>query len=167
MKIAIVVIFLLMFTARVGMAADAARYELRDGSIIRAEIISLQDGHYTLQSETLGTIRIEKSRIRSITMGAAKPADKSVTTSSPTPDASAPAASARIENLSKAIMADPGMMDRLSSLSQDPDVMQVLRDPEIMKAVNAGDLASLMSNQKFMQMLNNSTIQDIVKQVSP
>ena len=58
-------------------------------------------------------------------------------------------------------------MDKISSLSQDADVMRVMQDPAIMKAIEEGDIASLMSNDKFMQILNDPTIQAIVKKASP
>ena len=162
MRVAIVVVFLLILTARAGLAAEPAEIELRDGSVIRAEIISLQDDIYTVKSETLGTIRIEKSRIRSIRMGSGDTAGKSVSPPAPAPDVTA-----QIKTQAEAMMRDPSIMDTISSLSQDEDVMRVMQDPAIMKAVKEGDIASLMSNDKFMQILNDPNVQAIVKKVSP
>jgi hypothetical protein len=162
MRVAIVIVFLLILMARTGLAAEPAEIELRDGSIIRAEIISLQDDFYTVKSQTLGTIRIEKSRIKSIRMGPGDTAGKSVTTPSPAPDVAA-----QVKTQAEALMRDPSIMDTISSLTQNEDVMRVMQDPAIMKAINEGDIATLMSNDKFMQILNDPNIQAIVKKASP
>ena len=162
MRVAIAVVFLLILMAGEGLAAEPAEIELRDGSVIRAEIISLQGDFYTVKSQTLGTISIEKSRIRSIRFGSGDTAAQSVSTSSPTLDVAT-----QIKTLAEAMEGDQSIMDKISSLSQDADVMRVMQDPAIMKAIEAGDIASLMSNDKFMQILNNPTIQAIVRKGSP
>jgi len=74
MKVVGIVTVLLFILAGQAFAAEPAEINLRDGSVIRAEVISLQDGLYTLKSETLGTIVIEKSQISSIKMGTGDPA---------------------------------------------------------------------------------------------
>ncbi len=162
MRVAIVVVFLLILMAQAGLAAQPAEIELSDGSVIRAEIISLQDDFYTVKSQALGTIRIETSRIKSIRMGPGDMAGKSGSTPSPAPDVTA-----QIKTHAEALMRDPSIMDTISSLSQNEDVMRVLQDPAILKAVNEGDVKSLMSNDKFMQILNDPNIQAIVKKASP
>lgn len=171
MKIAVAVVSLLFSLVGQGFAAEPAEINLRDGSVIRAEVISLQDGLYTLKSETLGTIIIEQSRISSIKMGSGDPAGKQGgTPSSITPNVApqtAPDITAQINTMREAMMGDQSIMNKLSSLTNYPDVMRAAQDPEIMKDVVSGDVTALMSNDKFMQLLNNPTIQEIIKKVSP
>jgi len=172
MKVAEIVTFLLFILAGQGFAAEPAEINLRDGSVIRAEVISLQDGLYTLKSETLGTIVIEKSRISSIKMGTGDPARTNVSTPSSItpnvdPQTGVPNTTAQINTMRDAMMGDQSIMNNLSSLTNDPDVMRAAQDPEIMKDVASGDVTALMSNDKFMQLLNNPAIQEIIKKVSP
>ncbi len=172
MKVAAIVTFMLFILAGQAFAAEPAEINLRDGSVIRAEVISLQDGLYTLRSETLGTIVIEKSKISSIKMGAGDPARTHVSTpSSITPNAApqtaAPNITAQINTMRDAMMSDQSIMNNLSSLTNDPDVMRAAQDPEIMKDLASGDVTALMSNDKFMQLLNNPAIQETIKKVSP
>ena len=172
MKVAAIVTFLLFILAGQGFAAEPAEINLSDGSVIRAEVISLQDGLYTLKSETLGTITIEQSRISSIKMGSGDPEGRHGSTpSSITPNVAqqtaVPNITAQINTMREAMMGDQSTMKKLSSLINDPDVMRAAQDPEIMKHIASGDVTALMSNDKFMQLLNNPTIQEIIKEVSP
>jgi len=43
--------------------------------------------------------------------------------------------------------------------------MAILQDPEIMSAVSSGDINALLSNQNFLKLLENSTVQDIGKMI--
>ena len=49
----------------------------------------------------------------------------------------------------------------IRSLQSDQDVQEILSDPDVMKAVQAGDISTLMANPKFMKLLNNKAIQQI------
>ena len=56
-------------------------------------------------------------------------------------------------------------MSLIQSLQSDPAFQKMLEDPEIMKAVNAGDVAALMARPDFMNLLNNATVREIQKKV--
>jgi len=172
MKIAVIVIFLLFILASQGFASEPAEIVLRDGSVIRAEVISLQDGVYTLKSESLGTIIIEQSRIASIKMGSGMSPDRHASTPSSTrPEVASQTAEpnvvGQINTMREVLMSDQSIMEKLSSLSNDPELMRVVQDPEIMKSVTSGDIKALMANDKFMQLLNDPKIQEISKKISP
>ncbi len=66
-----------------------------------------------------------------------------------------------IQALQQQMMSDQEIMNMIQSLQNDPDFQQVLQDPEIMKAVSGGDMATLMANPKFMRILDNKTVRDI------
>jgi hypothetical protein len=57
--------------------------------------------------------------------------------------------------------ADQAIMEMIRGLKDDPSFRTVLEDPEIMRAVEAGDVAALMANPKFLQLLHNPTVRDI------
>ena len=60
---------------------------------------------------------------------------------------------------------DKEIMALIQSLQDSPEFKQILEDPEIMKAVNDGDIAALTANPRFMKLLDNATVQEIEKKV--
>jgi hypothetical protein len=63
------------------------------------------------------------------------------------------------------MVKDQEIMSMIESLRTDPEFQKILQDPEVMKAVNAGDIAALTANPAFMKLLQNSTVQNIKNKV--
>jgi len=139
---------LLLIVGGYVFAEETNRIQLNDGSIIYGDIVSLRGGVYTIKSPTLGTVRIKASKVRSIQT---KPLSSG--------------GQDQYQELQQKMMGDPDIINRILLLQNDPDIQAVLKDPAIMKAINAGDFNALMSNPKFMKLLNNPKIQDIGKKV--
>jgi hypothetical protein len=148
----VTLIFLaLAAAATVVNAAETREIELTDGSVITGEVVSLSGGIYTVRSATLGTLRIESSNIRVIRLqGAAAPVG----------------AGGQVKALEDKMLGDREIMDAIRALQNDPDLQKILQDPEIMKAVQAGDIAALMRNPEFMKLLNKQAVQDINKKLA-
>ena len=136
-------------------AGEMREIELKDGSIITGEVLSLSNGIYTIKSDSLGVLRLEESTVRAIR-------SKSPSGSA----ASSPSSTgAEIGSLQKKMLSDQEIMGLIQSLQNDPEFKKIVEDPEVMKAVNAGDITALMANPRFMKLLNNSTVQEIQKKV--
>ena len=138
-------------------AGELKEIVLQDGSIISGEVMSLNKGIYTIKSDALGTIKIEETKIRSIQ-------EKTLPTSV---DISArpTATTGEIKSLEEKMMSDKEIMNLILTLQNDPDFKKLMEDPKIMQAVNAGDVATLTSDARFMKLLNNKTVQEIQKKV--
>ncbi len=67
MRLSVISILILLgvLTCNV-FAGEVREVELNDGSVICGEIVSSEGGIYTLKSSTLGTVKIEESKIRVI-----------------------------------------------------------------------------------------------------
>jgi hypothetical protein len=157
MRIIILCSFLTLALGMHGASAGEVRQiELIDGSTIAGEVLSMQGGIYTVRSAGLGTIKLEESKIRAIRSGPP-----------PGSPAAAPGggAASDVQSIGKKIMGDQEVMALIQSLQGDPEFQKILEDPELMKAVNAGDIAALTANPRFMKLLNNPTVQDIQKKV--
>jgi len=136
-------------------AGEIREIELKDGSILTGEVLSLSNGIYTIKSDSLGALRVEESAVRVIR--SKSPSGGAASSPSGT--------SADVGSLQKKMLSDQEIMGLIQSLQNDPEFKKILEDPEFMKAVNAGDITALMANPRFMKLLNNSTVQEIQKKV--
>jgi hypothetical protein len=59
------------------------------------------------------------------------------------------------------MMNDDEILTMLLALESDPAFKELMEDLEIMKRILSGDIHGLMSNPKFLKLLNNPTIQEI------
>ncbi len=145
---------LLAFSA----ASFAATVVLRDGTVIRGEISSLQDDVYTLQTDSLGMIRVRKQEVRSIDEGGEPTSAAGVESST---HGSSPGAG-ELDATKSRIMQDPKLLATVLAVQNDPDVVAVLADPEITKAMAAGDYAALLNNPKIVALMHNAKIREII-----
>jgi hypothetical protein len=148
-RLIIGLLFPLVFFLGSARAGEIKEFELKDGSVIYGEIVSFSGGTFTVRSKSFGTVEIDESKIRAIR-------------------SKVPVGRKRdqIQQLQQKMVSDEEVVQMILSLQNDPDVQNILKDPEIMKAVNAGDINALLSSPKFMKLLENPTIQDIRKKVT-
>jgi hypothetical protein len=149
---------LILFATGAG-AGEQKVIELKDGSIITGEVLSLSGGIYTIKSESLGMIKLEESKIRAIQ---SKSPEKGGASGGP-----AAAQGNGTQALQQKMMGDHEIMDMIQSLKDDPEFKKVMQDPGVMKAVQTGDMAALLANPQFMKLLNNPTVKEIEKKVAP
>lgn len=147
---------LLFFTLMTGdlPAAEIKEIELKDGSVITGEVQSLNQGVYTIRSESLGTVKLEDAKVRTIRPRGTAPAPRQ------------PDQGGQARSLEEKMLSDREVMAKIELLKDDPQFMKILDDPEILNALSSGDTAALMANPKFLQLLQNPTVQDIQQKVS-
>jgi hypothetical protein len=145
-------------------AGDAATIYLNDGSVLAGEIISINNGVYSIQTESMGLININKLKISSINF-----VSRSKISPSESKKTNGTGNGAILEQasvLSKTIMADEEIMKMIMGLQNNPDFKAVLNDPEIMNAINTGNIEVLLSNPKFLKLMNNSDVGSINRQLA-
>jgi hypothetical protein len=142
--------------------------ELADGSVVRAEVVSMNNGIYRLRSETLGEIEVPESRVRAIRSPGAQAARPQI---SPEPEASeyspataAPAPAPSGDDLQQALTNDPAAMEKILSLQNDPLMQSILSDESTMEAVQAGDLGTLLNDPKIRALMNHPTVRELSDQ---
>jgi hypothetical protein len=149
--------FATLFLAQESRAGEVRAIELKDGSVVTGEVVSLTNGKYTIRSSSLGTLQIEESKVLTIRPVAAQAAANF----GAAPDNMA----GDVHVLQDKMMNDKEIMSKIQSLQNDPEFMKILEDPEVVKAVNSGDLATLMANPQFLKLMNNSIVRDIGQKV--
>lgn len=141
-----------LFAAVAVEAGQLQDIELSDGSIVRAEVVSMDNETYVLRSETLGRIEMPAAKISSISSGKATPQSNAI---SPT--------TVQIDGIRKSIINDPEAMNKIQSLQNDPVVQNILNDADTMRAISAGDLGTLMNDPKIKALMQHSTVQELTQ----
>jgi len=156
-------IMTLLLTSHV-FAGNAATIYLNDGSVLSGETISVNNDVYSIQTESMGLINISKSKISSINFKSQN--RNSFYDSEKTGGDGNSAIVEQAADLSETMMADEKIMEMIMGLQNNPDFQAVLSDPEMMNAINTGNLEVLLSNPKFLKLLNNSTVESINRQLA-
>lgn len=163
-------LILLVATFSPWLLADDRIIELVDGSRIKGDLVSLQNGKYTVHTESLGTVTLNQSQIVNISSGTSRNADSGTpmnSVKSGTPTKSDSDSNSRtvtkdaVSAIQSTIAADAGLTKDILKLQNDPDMQAVIADPEIMKAVQELDLEWLARNPKIKALMNNATMKDI------
>ncbi len=139
--------------------------ELKDGSHIKGEIQSIENGVYTVVSPSIGTVHVAQSDIVRIVYGGG---DSSAAGSSGTSSAKSPARDDAlthdVQQLQTRLAQDPAAMQSIMSLQSDPQIQAILNDPAIVKAIQDGDYMSLLGNAKIQALESNEHVQQLLEQ---
>ncbi len=158
-SIRILIILLIMGLCGNAVAGDVMDFELTDGTVIHGRLESFVNGRYTIKSKTLGKVKISESKVRLIRMGDGS----GVTENSPRP--SAAPSGADVQGLVTQMQGNEEIMALIGALKDDPEMQAVINDPQVLKAISAGDFSALMANPKFMELLNNPKVREIQKKM--
>lgn len=137
----------------------ASTVTLKDGTVIRGEVKSLQGGVYTVESESAGTLHIRADQVRSIEEAEGSPASEAAAP----PSGKAPSGAEAVGAAKSLISEDPNLLIAVLGLQNEPEVVAVLADPGIAKAIEDGDYAALASNPKIVALMQNPKVRAIVE----
>jgi hypothetical protein len=143
MVICCVFLFSLALTAHCG---QLSRIELTDGSVIEAEVVSLDNGTYTLKSASLGEIKVDANRVRGISNAAGESGDDF---------------KAQMEKVKAKMQDNPEVMKIVTGLVADPQFQDLLKDPNVINAAKSQDINALMKNEKITNLINHPQVKEI------
>ncbi len=69
----------------------------------------------------------------------------------------------KIKRMQDRMLEDPETVQKIRNLENDPQMQQILQDPELMRAIQQGDLNRLVQDPKFMELMNNETVEEIIQ----
>ena len=159
---------LLLLTALppLALAQGQSTLELDDGTVVVGEVLSLNDGVYSVRSSTLGTIRIDAAHIRTIRQGVATDGSAQVSGLA-AGSGEASRFVADISAMQQRLAAEPGLMDLVMGLQNDPQLRQALADPQLMALIAAGDLDAIRANPSVRALMNHPGIRAILERMMP
>ena len=135
--------------------ADAGELQdvrMLDGSVVRAEVLSLKDGIYTLRSPSFGTLQVPQRNVAGI--GGAGAGSGS---------AAGAGAAEGIERMRRSLESDPKAMQQIMSLQNDAAVQRILNDPALMRAVRRGDMDALANDPAIKALMGNPTVKGLTR----
>jgi hypothetical protein len=71
-----------------------------------------------------------------------------------------------VDDLKNQIMKDEGIMALIREMQNDQELQVLLNNPEIMSAIQAGDITTLVNNPDFLKLLNNPRVKEIEKKLN-
>ena len=147
-------------------AGSIKEFQLKDGSVIQAEILSYSNGIYQVKSKTLGKLKLPDNEIDSILFPGNKSKSRSNTskekTSSELTLNSLGVTKSDLQGMEQKILNDPGTVELLNQLKNDPSMQSILKDKALMDAVNKGDLGAVAQDPKIKSLMNNRTVGEIL-----
>lgn len=141
--------------------------ELIDGSVIRAEVVSMNGQTYRLRSETLGEVEIPEPRVKAIRAVETPLTTQQSSAATPTNELlpavipAAPTSASAVDDLQQAFSQDPAALNDILSLQDDPLMQSILSDERTMQAVQSGNLGMLLSDPKIRALMNHPKIQEL------
>jgi len=122
---------------------------LKDGSTIKGEVLSLQNGVYTVRSLTLGEIQLKEDTIVAIT-------------AEETAQENPSAFKNEVLDIQGEITKDPQLMEEIKHLMADEEVLRLLSDPNLMNDVMTFDEEKIKSNPSVQKLLEHQQIRKIM-----
>jgi hypothetical protein len=154
--------------------AQVCTVKLKDGNVLRGKVVSKENGVYKIQTLTLGLLSVAQADIASIEEAASQgQASEASTYQSRSNQSSSPVGSSlpqvspeAMESYRQKIAANPQIMDTVSSLAEDKEVLEIFSDPELKDAILRQDVEYLKNNEKFLKMADHPALQKIVQELS-
>ena len=139
-------------------AGVVSQIKLLDGSVIQAEIISFSNGVYKLRSESLGTISVAEDRVQSI-----RPNKSQISGTPAQLETADPLVGQKVQGLQQKLTSDPKTMEMLLDLGNDPSMIGVLNDKDLMRAIQQGNLSTVIKNPKIQKLMKSKAVGDVIQ----
>ena len=139
-------------------AGVRSQVQLLDGTLIQAEIISFSKGIYKLRSKSLGTISVAEDRVQSI-----RPNKSQISGTPAQLETADPPVGQKVQGLQQKLTSDPKTMEMLLDLRKDPSMIGVLNDKDLMRAIQQGNLSTVIKNPKIQKLMKSKAVGDVIQ----
>jgi len=153
--------FLIVAAANLALCAHAQSAKtitLKDGSVIKGNVLQLTDGIYTLETDNIGKVNVAESEIVSI-------AAESTPALQATGDTASAALKGQAQEIQTNLLSDPSIMAEIQNIMQDPEIRGVLSDPAFMNAIMSYDPKQIQQSEKTQYLLQNPKFQSLMEKI--
>ena len=137
-------------------------FTLTDGSVLKGQLLDLQDSHFQVRSSHMGMLSLPLNRVVQMKRPHWEPAGQPATT----PSLSA-SEETRLGDLQRSLGTTPALLSEISQLQSNPALQSVLLDSEILHLLQQRDLEALQRNPKIQQLMQNPEIQQLLTEIAP
>jgi hypothetical protein len=160
---------ILVFLAACPVFAQSTKtITLRDGTQIKGEVTSLQNGIYTIHSPTLGILDIQEADIDSITSDnhiLAAPALQQTAPQHAGPAVNQNPLMLQAQQMQGQLMQDPAVRERAERMANDPRMQELLTDPSVMQDILSGDPERIQNNPNLQEILEDPEMQSLMGEI--
>ncbi len=153
--------FIFILLALPSSAETSKTFTLKDGATFQGHLSSVENGIYTVESPTLGNIKLKETDVVTITSSDQPVVTPSFNVPKPTDAASS---QEQMQIMQAKITSDPAIMADIQALASNPRLMQVLANPALLTAVAQGPQA-LQGNPEAEELLKDPDIQALVQKI--
>lgn len=139
--------------------------QLKDGSVIKGNVIGFQNGVYTIQNSQLGNIQIADADIRSISEESPALAIPNNAPSSMPNDMQTQVKEQTTE-IQKQILSNPQLMQDVQSLAGDPEIQKLLSDPQVLQTIMTYDPNKIEQNESVKKLMQNPKMQALMQKMA-
>ena len=154
-------LFLSLFLALSAFAQSVKTIHLKDGSIIKGEVLELKNNVYTIKTPNLGQMQVADSDILTITSE-----EKNLLQPSNNPSESSGNLKQQVQQLQGTVMSDPKIMSDIEHLMEDPEIKSLLADPSFMKNIMSFDPAQIQNNDKVKMLMDNPKMKSVMEEIN-
>jgi len=144
-----------------GYCGQRSRIELTDGSVLNGEVVSLANGTYTINSASMGAIKINAAKVVKIEVLKDPLLNTPVYSSAQLKDITPE----QIDSYKQKIMSNPDNAAVINDLTANPQIQELAKDPTIVNAAKSGDVQTLISNKKFKDLLESPELEETAKKI--
>ncbi len=139
--------------------------QLKDGSMLKGEIIKFENSVYTIYTETFGEIEIEDANILSIT-SAQVPSAMVLPQQAQQNPLEGANINAQAQQIQNSIMSDPALMESMKNIAENEEIKSILSDPNLIKDIMTLDPKKIHDNKEVQQLMNNPEFEALMNQVN-
>ncbi len=164
----IFILILCLSLCRELFAETIKTIKLKDGSILRGEVVGLKDQIYSIKTTYLGEVQVPDSEIISISSEEPTHAQPSQQNLSAGINLSSENTNLKekVQELQGSVLSDEGVMADIANLAQDPEIMAILSDQNFVNDIMSYDPNKIGQNEKAQILMQNPKIKAMMEKVS-
>jgi hypothetical protein len=142
-------------------------FQLRDGSVISGRLLELKQGHFVVESPSLGQLRIPEDDVLAMT-AAGTPVVQPPATPKAAPSSAIAVGGPYAGDIQAAqtqILSSPDLMADVQALAQDPQMQALVNDPAFINALMSGNLQAIQDNPRTHKLMSNPKVQQLIGKV--